>query len=338
MRHLILALTCALAPSLTLAQAGPDLTRDIVENHIRPRMAMLDQNAQQLTKAAALGCDPNSQTLRAAYGAAFDAWVGVSHLRFGPSEYDNRGFALAFWPDSRGATPKALAALIRAEDPIAQTAQSYAEVSIAARGYYALEFLLYDQALQSGATTPYLCTLIQTVTADIADVAAQINADWQTTYATRLSTPDPQGTYRTTEEALQELFKALSTGLEFTADTRLGRPLGTFERPRPKRAEAWRSGRSSQQVAISLTALRDISRRLAQGDEPLVAQLDRAFEQALSELSALNDPIFAGVAQPQKRFKIEILQQSINSIRALVRDELGPKLGVAIGFNALDGD
>ena len=39
-------------------------------------------------------------------------------------------------------------------------------------------------------------------------------------------------------------------------DLRLGRPLGTFEAPQPRRAEAWRSGRSLHDVEVSLQALR----------------------------------------------------------------------------------
>ncbi|HBR37591.1 MAG TPA: peptidase M75, partial [Sulfitobacter pontiacus] len=55
---------------------------------------------------------------------AFDAWIAVSHLRFGPSETDNRAFALAFWPDSRGATPKTLAGLITDADPVGRDPQA----------------------------------------------------------------------------------------------------------------------------------------------------------------------------------------------------------------------
>ena len=32
----------------------------------------------------------------------------VEHLRFGPLEEDNPGFAIAFWPDTKGATPRTL--------------------------------------------------------------------------------------------------------------------------------------------------------------------------------------------------------------------------------------
>jgi len=41
---------------------------------------------------------------------------------------------------------------------------------------------------------------------------------------------------------------------------------------------------------------------------------------------------------PQGRIRVEVLQQSIEIIALLCREELGPALGVVTGFNAMDGD
>ena len=41
--------------------------------------------------------------------AAFDAWMGVQHLRFGPSEVDGRSLSIAFWPDPKGSGARARA-------------------------------------------------------------------------------------------------------------------------------------------------------------------------------------------------------------------------------------
>ena len=135
-------------------------------------------------------------------------------------------------------------------------------------------------------------------------------------------------------EAARQVFTALSTGLEFTGDTRLGRPLGSYDRPRPKRAEARRSGRSLRHVQLSLAALRPLAAELSGGD----AALDALFARAMDSAARLDDPVFAGVAEPQKRFHIEALQQQITDIRTHLSTVTGPQLGVAAGFNALDGD
>lgn len=335
MRPILLA--CALCALPFSAHAQTEI-EDIVNGHILPRFEALAETSQALTDAAASDCTPTSDTLRTAYGAAFDAWITASHLRFGPTETQDRAFALAFWPDSRGATPRALAGLIADEDPIAETAESYADMSIAARGFYALEFLLYDDTLSTAGDPAYHCQLVQTVAADIARTSDAIWADWQDGYAETLLTPDQSSDYRTDEEVLQEVFKSLSTGLEVTSDLRLGRPLGTFDAPRPARAEAYRSGRSARHVDLSLTSLRDLADRMAVGDPDLAADLIAEFDATLARLDSLNDPVFAGVAAPQSRLRVEVIQQDVDAIRETVTMRLGPTLGVAAGFNALDGD
>ncbi|MFT4743977.1 MAG: putative lipoprotein [Ascidiaceihabitans sp.] len=336
MRQLILALAATILPLSAMAENA--VTAGIVNNHILPRFERLAEASNTLSRAAATDCTAASVPLRAAYADAFDAWVAASHLRFGPTEVGDRSFAIAFWPDSRGATPKALNRLIADQDPIAKNADDYAAVSIAARGFYALEFLLYDATLSTAGDDQYRCALIQTIAADTAAMASAISDDWGDEYAARLLHPTAQGTYRSDDEVRRELLKALSTGLQFTTETRLGRPLGTFDKPRPKRAEAWRSDRSARHVTLSLQTLKDLAGRLADDNVGLANDLDAAFDDALTRLADLNDPTFASVADPQRRIKIEVIQQSVESIRVIVRDQLGPELGVDAGFNALDGD
>lgn len=332
MRRILLAAAVACAPFA--ATANPSISA-IIDDHILPRFEALAWTSQALSQAAMQNCDPTSDDLRTAYGAAFDAWVSASHLRFGPTEVDDRAFALAFWPDSRGATPRALATLIANEDPIGLDTAGYSEVSIAARGFYALEFLFFDETLMQ--PSDYHCSLVQTVTADIAATSSAIHDDWQTHQNVLLS-PGPDATYRSGEEVLQEMLRALSAGLQFTQDSRLGRPLGTFDRPRPTRAEARRSGRTAQHVTLSLMSLQDLASHLAVSDAALSDTLSRQFEDALGKLDILDDPVFAGVADPQSRLKVEVIGQSIGTIRTTVQTELGPTLGVAAGFNSLDGD
>lgn len=338
MKHLILSATLLMTPVMAASDSAAPIIEDIVAEHILPRFKALADQSQTLAETAARDCQPTSDALRSAYGDAFDAWVSASHLRFGPTEVADRAFALAFWPDSRGATARALNTLISAEDPIAGSPEDYAAVSIATRGFYAMEFLLFDEALMAAGDAAYHCQLVQTISADIATLALSIQEDWHNGYADKMRTPVPEGLYRSQEEVLQEAFKALTTGLQFTSEARLGRPLGTFDRPRPSRAEVRRSARSARHVILSLTSLRDLAQRLAASDAALSAGLAKDFDRALTRLAALEDPVFAGVADPQGRVRIEVIQQSVDIIRATVREDLGPTLGVAAGFNALDGD
>jgi len=338
MRKLIPALvSVTLMLGGTAAQAG-ERTEAILDRHVLPLVETLARTTAALDTAAEADCAPDGAALRAAYTTAFDAWIAFSHLRFGPAETQARGFALAFWPDTRGMTPKTLRSLIASEDPVVDSAEDFATVSVAGRGFYALEFLLYDKDIAALGTEAYRCQLTRVIAADMAATAADLAQDWQDTYAGLMRHPSAEGPYQTDEEVLQEFFKALSTGLEINADLRLGRPMGQIGKPRPMRAEARRSGRSLHHVVVSLTALRQLAELLAGEDAALAAQMDAAFDNALTRADRLDDPVFAGVATPQGRLHVEVLQQAIQAVRTEANMNLGPALGVAAGFNSLDGD
>ncbi|MEL0437031.1 imelysin family protein [Phycobacter sp. K97] len=327
-----LSLTMALAPSALRA----DMVGAAIDGHILPGFHALAETSTALSEAAENDCNPESAALRAAYGAGFDAWVQVSHLRFGPTEADNRAFALAFWPDSRGKTPKALQALIRNGDPIVTDPDAYSTVSIAARGFYALEFLLYDTDLQQAGTAAYRCALTRAITRDIAATSAAIDRDWTETFADEMRQPGDR--YHSDAEIKQELFKALDTGLQILIDMRLGRPLGTYDKPRPNRAEAYRSGRSLRHVVLSLEALEDLALILSADIPDLKEALAKTFATVRAHAERLEDPVLAGVAAPGPRLRIEALQQDLRNLREEIGTTLGPALGVEVGFNALDGD
>ncbi len=329
--------TALLLPLAAHAQDRAPILMDVAETHILPRFAQLADATDALAAAAQADCAPASDGLRTAYGTAFDGWISASHLRFGPTETDDRAFAMAFWPDTKGFTPKALSRLIGSEDPAVNSADAYAETSIAGRGFLALERMLYDPAMAEHGDGAYRCALIRAIATDIDRNADAMNADWQT-YAPQLTQQGGDSPYRSGDEAMQELFRALTTGLEFTADTRLGRPLGTFDRPRPNRAEARRSGRSLRHVELSLIALRDLAARLSFDHPDIAADLNAAFARAIKRAQSLDDPAFANVGTSQGRFRVETLQQSINDIREIASTELGPTLGISAGFNSLDGD
>ncbi|ASM73044.1 MULTISPECIES: imelysin family protein [Roseobacteraceae] len=316
------AILFALLPFSALADGRVDAALD---QHILPSLARLADSTAAL--AGSEDCAPI-----AAWAQASDAWQAVSHLRFGPTEVDIRGFALAYWPDPRGATPKALNTLL------GDAAPAVADASVAGRGFYAMEFLLFDPAYPASETR---CALMHALADDASATATAIAQDWTDRYAALLRDPS-NPTYQSDTEALQELYKALQTGLEFTSDTRIGRPLGSFDRPRAARAEMRRSGRSLNNVVVSLTSLQQLAQALASQDPALAREIDAAFDVAFAradEIARIDGGAdFSLVDQPQNRLKLEVLQQNIDSIRDLLAMKLGPQLGVSVGFNSLDGD
>ena len=87
-------------------------------------------------------------------------------------------------------------------------------------------------------------------------------------------------------------------------------------------------------MTLAIEATYELAELLSGGDEGLSSAFDRALERA----NTLDDPVFAGVAEPGGRLRVEILQTAVYDIRKIVGEELGPSLGITAGFNSLDGD
>jgi predicted lipoprotein len=123
--------------------------------------------------------------------------------------------------------------------------------------------------------------------------------------------------------------------LELTADARLGRPLGDIAEPRPARAEGWRTARSLPNALAAARAAHALATALS--DVPLPAT-DRALAEVEAAARAIRDPAFQDIADPQARLRVEILAQRVRALSDAITAELGGALGIAAGFNALDGD
>ncbi len=339
-------LILAALPLPVAAQDHAGLARRAYDTHILPRYEAFDTAAAALNATAETHCAPADPALRDAYQSAFDAWMGIQHLRFGPSEVEDRAYALAFWPDTKGRTPAGLNALLKKQDAAVATPEGMANQSIAVRGFFALDYLLYDPAaITAGADTPYGCALIRGITGDIARIAHEFEAEWAGDYGKLfLSAGAPGNTvYLAPRETSVALFTALMTGLEADKDQRLGRPMGTFDQPTPLRAEARRSDRPQRNLVASLAALTELAKLLAETAAPLEGG-EQASERIdlstarMNRLAGRLTPRFEEVDTAQGRLHLEQAQQAIYAVSQATLQYVGPPLGVSQGFNALDGD
>ena len=313
---------------------------------ILPGFSHLADEAGRLadvTATACAGAGPiEVQALEDAYARTFDAWAEVGFLRLGPTEEDNAAFGIAFWPDTRGTIPRTLAAMIAAEDPVAEDPAAFRSVSVAARGLMALDQLLFDPGAAPVEAGSYTCRLLVAITGDLAATADLLLDRWRDPWGGLLtSAGNPANpVYLAPDESTRALYSALTNGLQSDIDLRLGRPMGTFDKPQPRRAEAWRSGRSLANVVASLKGMRAFTAAVfapAIGPDA-AAPVDAAFEAALAAAGRVNGPIDQEVATVQGRFRVEALQSALRRVQAEVASHVGPTVGVASGFNAMDGD
>jgi len=191
MRFLATSLVTSLGLCLSLSITAPVLADPVqdaltraVDLHATPAVARFDQAATALSDVAAADCTP--EAVKPAYHSAFDAWMGLQHLHMGPLETNGRILTIAFWPDKKGLIPRALADMIAAKDPVVQDPQAFSQVSIAARGFFALEYMLYDDAFADYAAGSYSCALVQAITHDLGRMAQVIDTEWTAPDATHI--------------------------------------------------------------------------------------------------------------------------------------------------------
>lgn len=301
--------------------AHADIDRAL-DDHVLPRVAAFTE-----ATAALAAQDCNLDDLRPAFADAATAWAGLSHLAIGPIEDEGRGQIVLFWPDSRDATRRGLQ-LLQQSGAAAWTPDGIARASAAARGLGALERLIWEAEAEP-------CPLTLAIAEDMAATAARIETAWQDGFADLMRTAGAAGNSRFLDETEVQaaFFTALMTGLEHIADRRLGGPMGTFEQPRPLRAELRRSSLSLPMVVASLEALRELAAAMADAPET-----DEAFVRALEAAARVDTPDLSQVSEPGGRLRVETLQTAVNAVRRTADQEIGGALGVMQGFNAADGD
>ena len=325
MRAILLAL-CVATPAF--ADVG-----EAVGNKVATELAGFTAAADAFAVEASGDC--LAGTLAPSFPEVMTAWMRVQHWRIGPME--SGALAVAYWPDDRGFTGKQLAGMIADEDPVIDTAEGFTDVSIAGRGLFAAEMMIFDPAFNGYTTGDYSCRLTQRIAADIAVSAHRLSDEWDA-YIPTLTTAGEAGnaTYLSEKEVITAAYTQIMSTLETTTLNRVGRPLGTFERPRPKRAEAWRSGMSLQNILT----IGDV----AAEDALLLIDAELAATQTAVALlhdaaTKVDDPTFANVGDDSSAWlKLEILGQRITGIHDAIGNEVGLPLGISAGFNSADGD
>ena len=176
----------------------------------------------------------------------------------------------------------------------------------------------------------------------MATTAAGLVAGWRDPWSGILTSAGAPANpvYLAPDESTRALYSALTDALQADIDLRLGRPMGTFEHPQPRRAEAWRSGRPLANVERSLRSLRAYTTAVFAPALPVAdaAAVDANFDAALAAVGRVGEPIDVAVATTQGRIRVEALQTAVGHVQTEIAEHIGPVIGVTSGFNAMDGD
>ncbi|WP_261377635.1 imelysin family protein [Vreelandella titanicae] len=331
-------LACALLAAPLSFATENTTPRDIWHGAVEMQYAELSAASERLEASAARFCQGPDEALRQRlendWLNAYQAWQAVRFIQFGPIEQNSRGWQLQFWPDRKNLVGRKVNGWLKATSAL--DAQAIAGDSVAVQGFPALEYLLYDDAMDGQALSdPAACDLMQAVTTHIADTTNALHRDWQAFGEHYLGTSDY------TETTLASAIQAL----ELLEDKRLGEPMGLKGAPaNGYLAEAWRSGNSVRLVESSLEGLRTgflpgLTALLREAEalplaEAFRDQLDKTLAQAREQPSGLvlaldDEAAFRG---------LQSLYLDISQLRHLLGNEIAGELGLVRGFNSSDGD
>jgi predicted lipoprotein len=359
-----------LLPLATSARAQSDDARyqafdlAMARDYLLPRYQSLVQATDKQEQSWAAFCrQPAADgfgTVRSAFQAAMDAWMPLQHVHTGPASLQTRIDRIYFWPERKNAVTKQVAALLQSGDTAALAPDRIATASVAVQGFPALQLLLYDgddaaRSFLSGDTAAaYRCAYGLAVARNLKAIAGQIVADW-TAASDAMATVPPGsvgefGLPGSPKETAQQMFTDLLTLFQLVGDLKLALPLGlSLDKPKPKLAESWRSGRSLRNVELNLESARAMygkdraggfrSLMPAGGDsDALDEQIVGAFAAMSSSLAAVPMPLDSAVGDSSARPEVEALLADVRQVRDLVGQKLPAAIGLSVGFNALDGD
>jgi predicted lipoprotein len=298
--------------------------------------------------------------LRSAFQAAMDAWMPLQHVHTGPASLQTRIDRIYFWPERKNAVTKQVAVLLQSGDAAALTPDRIATASVAVQGFPALQLLLYDgddpaRAFLSGdPAAAYRCAYGTAVANNLKAIAGQIVEGWTAAVGAMAAVPPRSGSEfglpASPKETAQQMFTDLLTLFQLVGDLKLALPLGlSLDKPKPKLAESWRSGRSLRNIELNLESARAMygtdrssgfrSLLPAGGDgDGLDEQIVDAFAKTASSLAAIPMPLDAAVGDPGGRPDVEAALTDVRRVRDLMGQKLPAAIGLSLGFNGLDGD
>ena len=193
----LLALAATLIPRAdALAETDwRDLNRRVIDGHVVPGYRLLDSTARALDARLRQLCEePTDLSLtlaRDGLRTALDAWNGISHLRFGPVETEQRFYRLQLWPDKRGIGSRQVRELLAATADVRLAPAAFVQESVAVQGLSALEILLFPEgevtpanfagspdAGAGGEAAGQRCRLALAIGRNVSAMTSAILADW----------------------------------------------------------------------------------------------------------------------------------------------------------------
>lgn len=353
-----LATVFACQTAETAAQDPRPILAAIANNVVVPSFRTLDTEAEGLKAAlAAFSTLPTEQNLakaRESFFATRAAWKRTEAFRVGPAEIDGWKSSIDFWPASPDAIGKAL------QNPAARTKDGVAALGANAKGFMAIEYLLFDSSTGNASVLPafttapdaearraYLSALGEVVRADAAKFWDLWNPGGKN-LAKELG--EGSGYFVSAKVATDQLVRQLCFTAIAIESTRLGKPLGRSSggTPVPSLEESPRSDGSIRDLDNALAGVTALYRGQGEKDDMGLDDLVRAKSTTVDDHVVRDiDATKASIAAIPPPFRVSLVndtakvQAAFDASKALkntLTTELVSALGTTLTFSDSDGD
>jgi len=332
------------------------LAQQMLELHIQPGYEQLFSSAQKLETALDAFCgapsgDDLKQVKDAFTGAAL-AWSRIQHLRFGPIMKDAAHARMLFWPDRKGLGRRQVARMLKSQDKSVLTLETLQGKSVALQGFGALEFILHSkdagQILKAGPARTHRCGFSRAISANIKQISRQVLTQWSDAgrYKDIFMNPSADNpVYLEQKEVTLEIAKSFLSGLERVRDIRIAGPLGLQRKSRRrKRAAFERSGLSTKAITANLEGLTwmykegGLMQRVGAFEIGMGKAILNELTHSLNHLRSISLAMKPAVDNAETKDKLIAVGFPLKNAHDEANRILASAAGLALGFNALDGD
>lgn len=351
--------------SMTACETAETKTQDprpvlaaLATNVVVPAWKTLDDEAEGLKNALAevsrAPSDASVEKARQAFISTRGAWKRTEAFRVGPAEIDTWKSSIDFWPASADAVAKATS------NPKTSTKEGVESLGANAKGFMAIEYLLFDSAnanasvLPSFTTAPdaqarrgYLAALGEVLRGDAAKFYDLWNPAGKN-LAKELA--EGSGFFVSAKVATDQLVRQACFTSIAIESTRLGKPLGRQNggTPVPAAEESPRSDGSIRDLDSALAGLSAIYRGVGEKDDLGLDDLVRAKNPTVDEHVVRDlDATRASIAEipPPLRLaltrdpgKVQAAFDASKKLKNTLATELVSALGTTLTFSDSDGD
>jgi len=332
------------------------LAKQVLEQHIRPGYANLEEKAKALHGRTVAFCSGDSskdiERLRDAFRDMVFAWSAVSHIRFGPVMDEHRHPRMLYWPDRKGLGFRQIRQALRNKSKSVTSLNSLTEKSVALQGLSAIELLLYwdveTQLLAPGERRTHRCGYLTAASENLAMIANAVVNGWApgadfTAIFLEPGKDNPR--YLEPSEVTLEIVKAFVVGLERLRDIKVAGPLGL--RPNnPARVVvpfepsklSMRAIQAELEGLIDLFEKGGLKSRIEKQESGMGDAISLDLAQALKSFERIQLPIKEAAKNTEAENELIATGFPLKNAREQATRVLSEAAGLSMGFNALDGD